>query len=354
MKVLTISDAFIDERSMLNGLAPLSKHVSEIVNVAWDVGTIEDLQKINSEIERAGSDSYLLPNYIINACLDADIIITHFCPINKTLIENAEKLKVIGVLRAGVENVNVAFASESNVVVVNTPGRNSDSVADFTVGMIISECRNIARGHHLLMQGKWDKNFSNSGNIPELRNKIVGLAGFGAIGQKVATRLRSFNTKILVYDDYVKEFPNWVKQCTLDELVENSDFLSIHLRYCESTKDIINLEMIKKMKSSAYIINTARSGIINEDDLITALANKIIAGAAIDVFDHEPLGDNSPFLQLDNITLTPHMAGGADDAFKNSPILICENLLNFWDNEQSPVNLVNHTVYENSIPTFEF
>ena len=348
MKILSISDVFIDQESILEGLRPILEHSVRIENIEWKVKDMEELQNINLYVEKNGSDSYSVPIEIIDACKDADIIITHFCPINRELIRNARNLKIIGVLRSGYENINVDFASQSGVLVINTPGRNADSVADFTVGMIIAECRNIARGHYGLKQGKWEKDFPNSGNIPELSGKIVGLLGFGAIGEKVALRLRGFNMNICVHDPYISEFPDWVKVCTLNELLEKSDFISLHLKYCEATKNLINKNTLNKMKKTTYLINTARAGIINENDLYEALKNKKIAGAALDVYEKEPPGIDYPLISLDNVTITPHMAGGTNDAFKKSPKMIAENLLNLWDGEKKLKNIINKDIYLNN------
>lgn len=154
-----------------------------------------------------------------------------------------------------------------------------------------------------------------------MRNCTVGLIGYGYIGSRVAKRLIGFESKVLVYDPFVDpskiEGEN-VTCVSLDELLEKSDFISIHLRLSEHTDKFMNKEKFDKMKETAYFINTARSGLVDTDDLIHALQNKTIGGAAVDVFDVEPLPKDHPYLKLDNITLTSHLAGTSCDTMRTS------------------------------------
>jgi D-3-phosphoglycerate dehydrogenase len=285
----------------------------------WKTNGFEELQKINLIIEKGGSEAYEVPDYIVDAARDADILITQFCPVNKRFIDLCPNLKMIGVLRSGYENINVPYATEKNIAVLNTPGRNADSVADFTVGAIISECRNIARGHLGLKKGDWIREYPNSGYIPDLPGKTAGIIGFGEIGAKVAKRLSGFDMRLLAYDPYRTAPEHGAELVDLKYLMANADFITLHARLTEDNRHIINKEMLALMKPTAYIINTARAGLIDEAALCDALKNKKIAGAMLDVFEKEPPGKDYPLVTLDNVTLTPHMAGGSNDAFYNSP-----------------------------------
>lgn len=137
-------------------------------------------------MEQGGSEVVEPEDYILEAIGDADMVITQFCPITRRVIDACPNLKAIGVLRGGVENVNVAYASEKGILVLNTPGRNANAVADFTVGMMISECQNIAKAHRELKAGRWVRDYANAASAPDLCEKTVGLVGYGNIGRKVA------------------------------------------------------------------------------------------------------------------------------------------------------------------------
>jgi D-3-phosphoglycerate dehydrogenase len=188
VKLVGIGELFIPHQHIRKGFASFTEKGVRVETLDWKLSGFQELQNINHLVEKAGSDAYDPPAYIYEAARDADILVTEFCPVGKKLIDSCRRLKAIGVLRAGVENVNVAHATERNVLVYNTPGRNSDSVADFTIGMIISECRNIARGHHGLKNGRWIREYPNQGRIPDLPGKIVGLVGLGEIGEGSALR----------------------------------------------------------------------------------------------------------------------------------------------------------------------
>ncbi len=315
MKLVGIGDLFIPCEYIENGIKS-DEHV-DVTTIEWKLNGFDELQNINLIVEQGGREDYDVPQYIIDAIQDADIVITQFCPINKKVIDACRNLKYIGVMRAGYENVNVDYAKEKGITVFNTPGRNAHAVSDFTVGMIICEARNIARGHMGIKTGNWIREYSNSGDIPDLEEKTVGIIGYGEIGRLVARKLSGFNMNIIVYDPFCKD--DTVEAVSLDELMSRSDFITLHARLTEENKRMIGEKELSLMKKDAYIINTSRSGLIDEAALYEALKSNSIAGAAIDVFDEEPPAIDYPLVTLDNVTLTPHMAGGSNDAFKNTP-----------------------------------
>lgn len=319
MRLVGIGDLFIPQEYIESGFKPLERYGVEIKTVEWKLKDFHELQKINLLVERDGCESYQPPPYILAAVRDADIIITEFCPITQKMINQSPNLKVIGVLRAGTENVNLLAAQEKGILVYNTPGRNADAVADFTIGMIIAECRNIAKGHFGLKNGQWIREYPNSFHIPDLPGKTVGIIGLGAIGKKVAKRLVGFDVKLLGYDPFVSNPPYGIELVGLERLMAESDFVTIHARLTKETTQMINGDLLQKMKPTAYLVNTSRAGLVDEEALWEVLKNKRIAGAALDVFNLEPPGKDYPLVTLDNVTLTPHMAGGSKDAFLNSP-----------------------------------
>ncbi|ELD59352.1 TPA: 2-hydroxyacid dehydrogenase [Escherichia coli] len=327
MKCLAIADLFINKAMMDAGLNALRDKGIDVEVREWSHDSIEKLQEDNLRVEQEGAEAVTLPAALLEGSDDFEILITQFAPVNTAVLDKLPKLKYIGVLRGGVENVNQQVALARGIEVMNTPGRNARSVAEFTVGMMLAEMRNIARSHDALRDKFWRKDSPNHQAIPELSGKVVGLVGLGHIAQLVAGFLSAFGTEIIFYDKYVSGHERYEKVDTLDELVTRADVVSLHARMTPETENLINAHHFGLMKSSAIIVNTARSGLINERDLIDALQTGKIMGAALDTFDDEPLPDDSAFYLLNNVTITPHIAGSTLDAFSNSPKLFAEILL---------------------------
>lgn len=351
MKLIGIGDLFIPKEYIEKGFKPLEALGVEIKVLNWETKDFTELQNINLLVETGGSEAYEPPEYIFEACKDADIIITQFCTVTKKLIDNCKNLKAIGVLRAGTENVNSAYATEKGVLVFNTPGRNSDAVADFTIGVMIAESRNITKGHHGLKNGEWIRIYPNSGHIPDLPGKTVGIIGLGEIGLKVAKRLTGFDVNLLGYDPFVTNPPYGIKMAGLEQLMEESDFVTVHVRLMKETENLVSRELINKMKPTAYFINTSRSALADEKAIYDALKENRIAGAALDVFDVEPPGKDYPIVTLPNVTITPHMAGGSNDAFFNSPKKLAAEMIKLWSKELSRY-LVNKPLFEKAVESF--
>ena len=326
MKIVGIGDLLIPPSDIENGFKRLADLDCETIVINWPLQSYEELQHINLLVEQGGSEVIEPPEIVLDAIRDADVIITQFCPVTKHVIDSCPKLKAIGVLRGGVENINVPYASEKGILVFNTPGRNANAVADFTVGMLIAECRNIAKAHDELKKGNWVRDYTNAACVPDLCEKTVGIVGYGNIGRKVAKRLRAFDMQVIAYDPYVSKADADVEMVSLEELLRRSDFVTLHSRMTDSTYHMIDEHMLSLMKPTAYLINTARSGLVDEEALYRCLKDRKIMGAALDVFDLEPPGKDYPLVTLDNITITPHLAGGTRDAFSHSPVLLLEEL----------------------------
>ena len=319
MKIVGIGDLFIPASYIEKGFAPLREkgHLVEVMD--WPLKSFDELQNYNLLVETQGCQALQPPQCVFELCADADVIVTQFCTVTRELVDACPKLKAIGVLRGG------EYAREKGIEVFNAPGRNAEAVSDFTVGMIICEARNIARGHHGILTGRWIRDYSNSGMIPDLPGRTVGLIGCGAIGMKVAKKLSGFDMTLLGYDPFAsaercKEAG--IEPVELDELMARADFVSLHARLTAENRHLIDARRLALMKPTAYLINTSRAGLIDEAALVEALRAKKIAGAALDVYEHEPPQPDDPLLALDNVTLTPHMAGGSNDAFFNTPILL--------------------------------
>ncbi|MEG2252630.1 MAG: NAD(P)-dependent oxidoreductase [Clostridia bacterium] len=285
MKIVVISDIYIDGEVILNAFEKKHLKGAEVSTVQWMLASQSDLQKVNLIVEQGGSEMFEVPDYIIDAVKGAECVVTQFCPVNKKMIDACPNLKIIGTVRAGMENINCEYAKEKRIRVVNNAGRNANAVADFTVGMLLSECRNIAKAHASIVNGGWQREFANSGLVPDLANKTVGVIGVGQIGSKVAQRLKAFDAHVICYDPYCCNANAEFEFMDLDALLREADFITIHMRLTKATEHMIGRDEIAKMKPTTYIVNTARSGLIDEKALVEALQQRKIMGAALDVFD---------------------------------------------------------------------
>jgi len=326
MKLLAISDTYIPAEFMVQGFASLKRQGVEVEVRRWEHPTLVALQEANLLIEKGGPEAVPLPPEVTDRVEDFDIVAVQFTPLDRKFIESAKRLKVIAVLRGGTENVDVACATERGIAVMNTPGRNARAVAECALGLILSEVRNLARAHACLKAGDWRRSFPNSDAIPELNEKTVGLVGFGAVARLLAGYLAALGSRVIAYDPYFQGDPGGVQMVDLSTLLRESDVVSIHARLTEENYHLIGERELGWMKPTAVLVNTARSGLVDEQALVRALATRRIMGAALDVFDVEPLPVDHPLLQLDNVTLTPHLAGSSIDAFRNSPKLMAAHL----------------------------
>jgi D-3-phosphoglycerate dehydrogenase / 2-oxoglutarate reductase len=326
MQLLAISDNYIPAEFMRQGFASLEELGVRVEVRSWEQPTLIDLQQANLALEMHGPDAVALPPELTDGIEHFDIICVQFAPLGQRTVAAASNLKVIGVLRAGTENVAVPLATERGIAVLNTPGRNARAVAECSLGLILSEVRNIARGHAALKSGHWTRDFPNRDDIPELNERTVGLVGYGAVARLLAGYLQALGSRILAYDPFASGDTAPARMVDLPELLRESDVVSIHARLSEETRHLIGADQIALMKPTAVLVNTARSGLVDERALVDALQRRAIGGAALDVFDQEPLPADHPLIRLDNVTLVPHIAGSTIDAFRNSPKLLAGHL----------------------------
>ncbi|WP_330998231.1 2-hydroxyacid dehydrogenase [Pectinatus frisingensis] len=330
--VIVVGDVFVSIDNMKKSLERLQIPIKNVKSVFWGTDSKDDFQKNISIIEKNGPESVPYPKELEKMICDADILFTHFCPIPRNIIEKGKKLKLIGTCRGGLEHIDVAAATENNIPVVHVI-RNAEPVADFTLGLILAETRNIARAHHEIENGNWQKEYPNSKFTTSLRELTVGLIGLGNVGKLLARKLINLGVNVIGYDEYVTDQSLsksgiQIQMVSLEEVLK-ADVVSVHLRLTQSTRKFINAERINEMTAHTYFINTSRSGVVDESALTAALLNHRIAGAALDVFNQEPLPQDSPFLQMDNVTLTPHIAGDTVDAIPKSPNLLTEEISKF-------------------------
>lgn len=269
------------------------------------------------------------------------LIVRSASKVTAEVLARAENLKIIGRAGVGVDNIDVDAATERGIIVINSPDGNTIAATEHTFAMMLAVSRNIPQANKSMHEGGWDrKKFVGV----ELRNKTLGVIGLGRIGAGVAKRAQAFEMNVAAYDPFVsaeRAESLGVRLVELDELFKTADFITVHMPLTKKTENMINLDKMKMMKPTVRLINCARGGIINEADLAIALQEKIIAGAAIDVFTSEPLDKNSPLINLPNIILTPHLgastieaqigvsvdvATGIIDALSNKPVAAAVNM----------------------------
>ncbi|MEA5004656.1 MAG: 2-hydroxyacid dehydrogenase [Christensenella sp.] len=340
MKITVIGDYFLSSGCIREGFERVLGEAVDVRDVQWDITDRTQAQNQNLLVEKEGPEGFACPDYIMDSIADAEMMVTQFCPINSAMIDHCKHLKAIGVLRGGVENVACDHASDRCIQVYNTPGRNANAVADFTVGLLLTETRNVARGSSVIGNGAWADESLAGNRMHDMEGRTLGLIGLGNIGLKVAARMHAFEMEILAYDPFAGEVPDYVRLLPLDEVLKNADYVSMHARLTHATYHIMDEEKIALMKPDAYLFNTARSGLIDEKALADALREGRIKGAGLDVFDREPLPEESPLRSLPNVTLTPHMAGSTAEAFTGAAVLLAHRLKKQWDGQQScrPVN----------------
>jgi D-3-phosphoglycerate dehydrogenase len=271
------------------------------------------------------------PDEIVRFIDGADILINHLAPINGDILDCLPALKLIAVSRGGPVNIDVAACKARKVKLVNTPGRNSSAVAEFTIAAILAETRLIRAGHESLRQGIWRGDLYRFDQIDaELSEMTVGLIGYGHIGTKVVRLLKPFGCRILVCDPYVplsaEDREDDVEQVDLDTLLKRSDVVTLHARVTEETKGFLAAPQFARMKPGAYFINTARGPMVNYDDLYQALKSRHIRGAMLETFWLEPPPADAPLLKLDNVTLTPHIAGASTTTVRIAARMIAEEI----------------------------
>jgi D-3-phosphoglycerate dehydrogenase len=245
---------------------------------------------------------------------DADaLVVRSAVQVDSKLLESAPKLRVIGRAGVGVDNIDTDASTRGGIVVMNTPGANAVAVAELTLGLMVSMARSIPRANATMHEGKWEKKTLQG---RELRGKTLGIVGLGRIGLEVARRARAFGMELIGYDPFIAPViarENDVTLVPIDEIFRRSDYLTLHVGLTPQTEGLINATSLAIMKKGVRIINCARGELIVEEALAEALKSGHVAGAALDVFHKEPLKD-SPFFSLDNVILSPHIAGSTDEA----------------------------------------
>lgn len=302
---------------------------------------------------------------LCNRISDVDILLVGYEKVTKRVIESAPNLKLIGVSRANPANVEISAANARKIPVLYTPGRNAIAAAEFTIGLLLSQARQISKGDRLLRSGKYlaktradlyaenpeeDVIWDIDGDSPytslkgvELCGKTLGLIGFGNVASRVAQLAIAFGMNVICYTpslDEERAKKQGVGIVSLKQLFSESDFISVHCSVTPDTKAILNAEAFSLMKNKPYIINTSRATMIDQEAFLYALENGQISGAALDVFWYEPLPENHPLLKFESVTLTPHLAGATHETPERHSRMLVDDVI-AWMEGRVPRNVFN-------------
>ncbi|MBE6081567.1 MAG: 3-phosphoglycerate dehydrogenase [Tissierellaceae bacterium] len=287
---------------------------------------IEKLKQQGWEIHLNDTGKSYSHEEFVKYAKDVDGIIIGVDIADREMLKSCKNLKAIAKYGVGVDNIDLDTAKELGIKISRTVGSNSVSVAEHTIALMFACAKRIVDGAINVKNGKWNKNYEI-----ELMGKKIGIIGFGNIGRHVSRLAQGIGMNVCAYDvfpineKYAKEHN--IQICSLDELVRTSDVITIHTPLTPETKDMINAERLKEMKTTAIVINAARGGIINEADLYEALVNKEIFAAGFDVFSTEPPKTDEKLLRLDNFILTPHTASKTLEADMNTIKMSITNLI---------------------------
>ncbi len=279
---------------------------------------------------------------LIATLQDVDGVALRTAKLTKDVLEKCHKLKIVSRHGVGYDNVDLNYLNEKKIALAVTGTANAVTVAEHVMAMFLNVCKIIKQSDRLVRDGK----FTEKSSLPdffELYEKNVLILGFGRIGKALAKRCLGFDAKIYVYDPFIDASIIKENNCIpadFDEGLRIADFISVHMPLNEETKNRIAKDQLMMMKKTSILVNTARGGIINEQDLIWALTNKEIYGAGIDVYEQEPPNINNPLFKLNNIILTPHIAGLTLECRKRMAIETCENVLHYL-NDRSKLNIKN-------------
>lgn len=293
----------------------------------------ETIEKYKKKLEELGHTfiSYKKDNDInkqIERVSDADVLMLANMPLDERIVKNAKNLKYIDVAFTGVDHIPVELAKKKGIAISNASGYATDAVAELCISFMIQLLRNIKENEESLRNNGTKEEFV--GNL--LNGKTVGIIGAGEIGRRVAFLCKAFGCKVIAYNRSVVDDSNIDEQMELDELLKEADIVSLHCPLTKETEGMIGKIELSLMKNSAILINTARGAIVNTDDLVYALNNDMIRGAAIDVYDKEPpLSKDYPLLKAKNVILTPHMGFSSLESMEKRADIVFDNLFSYLD-----------------------
>lgn len=307
-----------------------------LISHPWTVESIPHLSDFVKQLEDRMCEVVFFPDTATMS--EADIVkwipgcYAHVCggvQWTAKAMESAPDLKIIARIGVGYETVDIPAATARGIAVTTTPGAGAETVSEFAFGMIMALSRAILRNDRIVRKGGW-----KSINGPSIYRKTLGIVGFGLIGRQLAKWARGFDMKVVAFDpvqDSKYAADNGIRYLPLDRLLAESDYVSLHLPFTPDSKNLIGEKELSLMKPSAFLVNAARGGIVDEKALYDALKKGALAGAALDVFDKEPVSMDNPLLSLDNVIVAPHMAGSSLEGLDSIFGAATRNVLELMD-----------------------
>ena len=284
------------------------------------------------------------PEKVIERSIDADILVTNKTVLTADILSQLPKLKYISTLATGYNVIDTQYAAERGIVVSNIPAYSTDGVAQLVFALILKIVNHVSLHNKSVKDGDWcrSEHFCYwKAPIAELANKTFGIIGFGKIGSAVAQIANAFGMKVIAYSPNTRTYSGFgkVEFVSMEEVIKNSDFVSLHCPLTADTQGLVNMNFLKKMKRTAVLINTSRGPVINEADLKKALDDGIIAAAGVDVLSTEPAKEDNPLLSCENCIITPHIAWASFEARSRLMNIFKSNVEGFVSGK--PINIVN-------------
>ena len=293
-----------------------------VLNQLIELGEIIDISGSSNKHEE-------LLKHIIEAEI---VVIRSATTLTKEILEHAKKIKIIARCGVGIDNVDIEFAKSREIFVTNAPTANLISLVEHTIGLILSTARKIHESNVSTKSGKWEK--SKFVGL-ELHQKQLGIIGFGKAGKLLSERLKSFGMKVVFYDPFVSDWEGEEESVTLENLLSSSDVVSVHVIKTPQTENLLSKEKLNLLKPNSILVNTSRGGVVDEDYLVELVNSKKIFGAALDVFDKEPIEENNKILDSD-VLLTPHIGASTIEAQLKAGLDTVQNIKKILDGDTSP------------------
>jgi D-3-phosphoglycerate dehydrogenase len=330
MKILVVGDSFVPVPVFERGLAALQgTHQLEYLQ-------LDESQELvpNSASERSIREYLGTPAQVAGRVPGADILIVHGAPVTDEVLAAAPSLRLICCARGGPVNVDVAAASGRHIPLVNTPGKNAESVADQALAFMIMLARGFPKAQRFLIEGGTlgESAFEGARFLGhDLGGHVLGLVGFGNVGSRVHRRALAFGMRLVVYDPYVRvgELASTEQVSTIDELLARSDFVSLHVRATPETQDFFGALQFNAMKPGSFFLNTARESLVDEEALDAALASGHLAGAALDVVRPRSQPGPHPLLRHENVVITPHIGGATHETLLRGVTMVADEIKRF-------------------------
>ena len=316
-------------------LDELSENGIEPIHENWlDTDELKDPEQLGLRLNSEGFEAVVV---------EADFLFAE-------TFDAAPELKIAGICRSAMNQIDVEAATERGIVVVNTPGRNANAVAEMTIALMLAAARRVAESDRYVRSKRWESPTEPYRSLRgvELRDRVVGIIGLGAIGRQVASLCNAFGMNVIGHDPFVSPAQandfnvTWTE---LDFLLENADFITLHAPPPEDGTALLTSDRIAGVKPGAVLVNTASAELVDESALVDALTGGKLAATGIDIFPSHPVDPSHPLLQLPNAVLTPHIGGATDETIERHSSAIAADLIRFANGEK-PINLVNEEVWE--------